>query len=77
MNNEYIWSEIQATWSYVAGEDCATINVDDISHTFGLFITGLLGFLGIMGVIIAIVWLMKYLKPLFSKNDGLQAMGGY
>jgi len=41
-----------------------------------LFVTALLGFLAVIGVIIAIVWLISYIKPLFSKEGGLQTFAG-
>jgi len=48
------------------------INTTWIGVQFGLFVTALLGFLAVIGVIIAIVWLISYIKPLFSKEGGLQ-----
>jgi len=76
VNNDYVWSWMNASWDYVDGEDCATLNVEGVGEAFGLFVVGLLGFLGIIGVIIAIVWLMNYIKPLFSKEDGIQSLYG-
>jgi len=52
------------------------INTTWIAEQFGLFVTALLGFLSVIGVIIAIVWLVMYLKKLFSKEDGIQNFGG-
>lgn len=52
------------------------INTTWIAEQFGLFVTALLGFLAVIGVIIAIVWLVMYLKQLFSKEDGIQTFGG-
>jgi ABC-type uncharacterized transport system fused permease/ATPase subunit len=46
------------------------INTTWIGEQFGLFVTALLGFLAVIGVIIAIVWLIGYIKPLFSKGWG-------
>ena len=51
------------------------INTTWIGVQFGLFVTALLGFLAVIGVIIAIVWLISYIKPLFSK-DGLESFAG-
>ena len=52
------------------------INTTWIGIQFGLFVTALLGFLAVIGVIIAIVWLISYIKPLFSKEDGIQTFAG-
>ena len=52
------------------------INTTWIGTQFGLFVTALLGFLAVIGVIIAIVWLISYIKPLFSKEDGIQTFAG-
>ena len=52
------------------------INTTWIGIQFGLFVTALLGFLAVIGVIIAIVWLIGYIKPLFSKEDGIQTFAG-
>jgi len=52
------------------------INTTWIGVQFGLFVTALLGFLAVIGVIIAIVWLISYIKPLFSKEGGLQTFAG-
>lgn len=76
VNVEYSWAWMNVSWDYVTGEDCATINVDEVGSSFGLFIMSLLGFLGVMGVMVAIVWLMKYLGPLFSKESGMQSLAG-
>jgi hypothetical protein len=50
------------------------INTTLISNNFGLFITAVLAFLTIGGTIIGILWLFKYIKPMFSKNEGLAGM---
>ncbi len=36
----------------------------------------IIGFFAVIGVIIAIVWLIGYIKPLFSKEDGIQTFTG-
>jgi len=56
--------------------DLTLINTTWIGVQFGLFVTALLGFLAVIGVIIAIVWLISYIKPLFSKEDGIQTFAG-
>lgn len=50
------------------------INVTELSNAFGLFVTGLIAFLAIIGTIVGVVWLVSYLKSLFSKEDGLQSI---
>lgn len=50
------------------------INVTALSESFGLFVTGLVAFLGIIGVIVGVVWLVYYVKELFSKDKGLQGI---
>lgn len=50
------------------------INVTELEDNFGLFVTGLIAFLAIIGTVVGIVWLVSYLKSLFSKDDGLQSI---
>ena len=50
------------------------INVTALSESFGLFVTGLIGFLAIIGTILGVVWLVGYVKQLFDKKTGLQAI---
>ena len=52
------------------------INTTYLSEQFGAFVTALVGFFAVIGVIIAIVWLISYIKPLFSKEDGIQTFAG-
>ena len=52
------------------------INTTEISNAFGLFVAAIIGFFAVIGVIIAIVWLIGYIKPLFSKEDGIQTFTG-
>lgn len=76
VNDDYLWAELQVSWDYNNGETCDIIDKDTIESAFSAFVMGLLGFLGVMGVIIGILWLFYYLKPLFSKEDGIQNLGG-
>lgn len=50
------------------------INTTEIASAFGLFVTGLIGFLAIIGTILGLVWLVSYIKNLFDKKQGLQAL---
>lgn len=52
----------------------AIINVTELSADFGLFVTGLIAFLAIIGTIVGVVWLVGYVKQLFDKKTGLQAI---
>ena len=52
------------------------INVTELTEGFSGFVTGIVTFLAIIGIIIGVVWLISYLKPLFSKDDGIQSFAG-
>lgn len=52
------------------------INVTILTDGFSAFVVGIVTFLGIIGIIIGIVWLISYLKPLFSKDEGIQSFAG-
>ncbi len=52
------------------------INVTLLTGGFAAFVVGIVAFLGIIGIIIGIVWLISYLKPLFSKDEGIQSFAG-
>ena len=50
------------------------INVTAVGEAFGLFVTGLIAFLAIIGTIVGVVWLVFYVKALFDKKTGIQAL---
>ncbi len=52
------------------------INTSLLTDGFAAFVIGIIAFLGIIGIIIGIVWLISYLKPLFSKDEGIQSFAG-
>lgn len=52
------------------------INTTLLEADFSAFVTSLTGFLSVIGVIVAVVWLIFYIKPLFSKKDGIQTFAG-
>ena len=52
------------------------INASELTDGFSAFVLGIVTFLGIIGIIIGIVWLISYLKPLFSKDEGIQSFAG-
>ncbi len=47
------------------------INVTLLKSAIGLFLAGLWGFFGLAGTVISIVWVVSYVKDLFSKKEGL------
>ena len=69
-----VW--ITYDYTYTDESNYAGVNVASLGTAFGAFVTALIGFLGVMGAIIAIVWLLFYIKPLFSKKDGVQSFAG-
>ena len=73
----YIGEDLNTTYSYTSvQQSIGGVNTTWIGEQFGLFVTALLGFLAVIGVIIAIIWLIGYMKPLFSKEDGIQTFAG-
>lgn len=56
--------------------DIDIVNVTLLTEGFSAFVIGIVAFLGIIGIIIGIVWLISYLKPLFSKDEGIQSFAG-
>ena len=50
------------------------INVTLLKAAIGLFLAGLWGFFGLAGTVISIVWVVSYVKDLFSKKEGLGAI---
>lgn len=50
------------------------INVTALSETYGSAVVALTAFLVVGGTIIGIVWFLKYVKGLFSKQSGLGGM---
>ena len=47
------------------------INVTALTNAFGGFVTGLIAFFAIAGTLIGILFLVKYVVKLFSKDTGL------
>lgn len=50
------------------------INVTALKAAIGLFLAGLWGFFGLAGTIISIVWVVGYIKDLFDKKEGINAI---
>jgi len=70
----FIGDDMDATYdyTYASGTSLAGVNVTEISEDFGSFVTNLIAFLAIIGTIIGIIWLVLYVRKLFSKEDGIQ-----
>jgi len=47
------------------------LNVTELTNSFGGFVTGLIAFFAISGTLIGILFLVKYVVRLFSKDSGL------
>jgi len=62
------------TYTYDTDSTMSGVNVNTLKTNFGAFITAILSFIVIGGTIIGIVWLLKYVKPLFSKKEGISGM---
>lgn len=50
------------------------INVTLLKAAVGLFLAGLWGFFGLAGTVISIVWVVGYVKDLFDKKEGINAI---
>lgn len=50
------------------------INVTLLTSAIGAFLTGLWAFFGLAGTVISIVWVVSYIKSLFSKETGLTSI---
>ena len=67
------WENVTLSYTYsrTSGTNVAGVNVTNLSNAFGGFVTGLIAFFAIAGVLIGILFLIKYVVKLFSKDDGL------
>lgn len=75
---ETVWTDVETSYNYTYtdGSNLAGVNVATLEAAFSGFVTGLIGFFAVIGVILAIIWLISYIKPLFSKKDGIQSFAG-
>lgn len=62
---------IQTILNLDAFASVTIINVTLLQAAVGAFLTGLWAFFGLAGTVIAIVWVISYIKDLFSKESGL------
>ena len=75
--SDYIGDDWNVTYNYSNTQNnLGGVNATAIGIAFGLFVAAIIGFFAVIGVIIAIVWLIGYIKPLFSKEDGIQTFTG-
>ncbi len=63
---------VDYTWT-TPGSAGSVINLTELTVGFGGFMSGLITFLAVIGIIVGVLWLVLYIKPLFSKQDGLQS----
>lgn len=71
-DSPYLGEDVNVTYSYsyTTGAN-QIVNVTEIKDAFGDFITGLLAFLAIIGTILGVLWLVRYVRRLFDKEEGL------
>jgi Na+/H+-dicarboxylate symporter len=50
------------------------VNITALSAQYGLAITAFVGFFALIGTVGALVWLFKYIKPLFDRNTGINSV---
>ena len=76
LGSPFLNESLNATYGFVysTGLSSTGLNVTNIGIQFGLFITGLIAFLAIIGTIVGVVWLVFYVRSLFDKKEGIQAI---
>ena len=75
--SEFLGEDWNVTYTYTNTQsNTAGLNVTLLTGGFSAFVLGIVTFLGIIGIIIGIVWLISYLRPLFSKDEGIQSFAG-
>ena len=73
----YKWTGMTANWvNNNFGTDCPVFDTNELKNTFSAFVIGLTSFLGLIGIILGLIWLISYLKPLFSEEEGIQSFTG-
>ena len=77
-SSSFIWENVSLSYTYTysvaSGTSLAGLNVTEISNDFGTFVTNLIAFLAVIGTIVGVVWLVMYVRKLFDRKDGLQAI---
>lgn len=49
----------------------SVIDIAGLTTGFSGFASGIIAFLAVIGIIIGVMWLVSYIKPLFSKEEGI------
>jgi len=68
------WTDVYISYTYdqASGTSLAGVNVTEIRDDFGSFVTNLIAFLAVIGTVLGVVWLVLYVRRLFSKKEGIQ-----
>ncbi len=53
-------------------QSITVINITELTDGFSGFVTGIVTFLAVIGIIVGVMWLVSYIRPLFSKDEGIQ-----
>lgn len=71
--SEYLGEDwaINYTWT-TPGNAGSVIDMAGLTTGFGGFISGIVTFLAVIGIIAGVIWLIGYIRPLFSRKDGIQ-----
>lgn len=71
--SNFIGNAWQVNYTFTTpGAAGSVINITELTDGFGGFVTGLISFLAVIGIIIGVMWLVFYIRPLFSKEEGVQ-----
>ncbi len=73
-SSEFIGFNWEVNYTFVRpGSAGVAINITTLTTGFGAFISGIVIFLAVIGIIVGVMWLVSYIRPLFSKEDGIQS----
>lgn len=73
-DSEYIGEDWAVNYTWITpGDAGSVINITELTGGFGSFVSGIVIFLAVIGIIIGILWLVVYIRPLFSKSEGIQS----
>ena len=69
----YIGEDLNVTYgyTYTAADPGSAIDTSSMGIVFSAFIIALTALFAVGGTIIGVLWLLQYIKPLISKNSGL------
>jgi len=72
-DSPFVGEDVNVTYDYESVSlSNSVINVTELTDGFNGFVVGIVPFLGVIGIIIAILWLVSYIGPLFSRKEGIQ-----